>query len=96
MVQDFTGNSQYTERNKFLEEEKPTGRKVEVRFTDGETLVGSILGYDSKRQGFFLFPADPKGNNMRVFVISSSVKKVRYLDVNAAGHLNLGHPEKVS
>ncbi len=82
MVQDFTGNSQYTERNKFLEEEKPTGRKVEVRFTDGETLVGSILGYDSKRQGFFLFPADPKSNNMRVFVISSSVKKVRYPEIS--------------
>jgi hypothetical protein len=89
MVQDFTGTPQYDPRNLFLDEEKPTGRKVEIRFRDGETLVGSILGYDSKRQGFFLFPADPKNNNMRVFVISSAVKKVRFLDLTATGRLKL-------
>ncbi len=92
MVQDFTGNPQYDPRNIFLDEEKPTGRKVEVRFTDGEIIVGSILGYDSKRQGFFLFPPDPKSNNIRVFVISSAVKKVRFLDIDTRGRLNTAHP----
>jgi len=78
-VQDFAGNSLYYERKKYLEGEKPSGRKVEVTFMDGEVLVGTTLGYDPSRPGFFLFPADPKSNNIRVFAISTSVKKVRYL-----------------
>jgi len=78
-VQDFAGNSLYNERKKYLEGEKPSGRKVEVTFMDGEVLVGTTLGYDPNRPGFFLFPADPKSNNIRVFAVSTSVKKVRYL-----------------
>ena len=78
-VRDFIGNSQYYERKKYLEGEKPSGRKVKVTFVDGEVLVGSTLGYDPRRQGFFLFPADPKTNNIRVFAVSSAVKEVRYL-----------------
>jgi len=79
MVRDFIGDPLYKERKKYIEEEKPSGRKVEVTFIDGEVLVGSTLGYDPKRQGFFIFPADPKSNNIRVYVVSSFVEKVRYL-----------------
>jgi hypothetical protein len=79
-VQDFAGNSLYNERKKYIEGEKPSGRKVEVTFMDGEVLVGTTLGYDPNRPGFFLFPADPKSNNIRVFAVSTAaVKKVRYL-----------------
>ncbi len=79
MVRDFIGNSLYKERKKYIEGENPSGKKVEVTFMDGEVLVGSTLGYDPKRQGFFIFSADPKSNNLRVYVVSSFVKKVRYL-----------------
>ena len=79
MVRDFIGNPLYNEQKKYMEAEKPSGRKVEVTFIDGEVMVGSTLGYDPKRQGFFLFPADPQSNNIRVFAISSAVKSVRYL-----------------
>jgi len=78
-VQDFAGNSLYNERKKYIEGEKPSGRKVEVTFADNEVLVGSTLGYDPSRPGFFLFPADPKSNNIRVFAVTSAVKKVRFL-----------------
>jgi hypothetical protein len=78
-VQDFVGNYLYDERKKYIEGEKPSGRKVEVTFTDGEVLIGSTLGYDPSRSGFFLFPADPKSNNIRVFAITTAVKKVRFL-----------------
>jgi len=78
-VQDFAGNPLYNERKKYMEGEKPSGRKVEVTFMDGEVLVGTTLGYDPSRPGFFLFPADPKSNNLRVFAVSTAVKKVRYL-----------------
>jgi hypothetical protein len=79
MVRDFNGNPQYKERKKYLEGEKPSGQKMEVTFTDGEVMVGSTLGYDTKRSGFFLFPADPESNNIRVFAVSSAVAKVRHL-----------------
>ena len=79
MVRDFIGDPLYKERKKYIEGEKPSGRKVEVTFIDGEVLVGSTLGYDPKRQGFFIFPADPKGNNIRAYVVSSAVEKIRYL-----------------
>ncbi len=79
MVVDFVGQPLFKERKKYVEGEKPSGRKVEVTFVDGEVLVGSTLGYDPKRQGFFIFPADPKSNNIRIYVVSSFVEKVRYL-----------------
>jgi hypothetical protein len=79
MVGDFVGHPPYKERKKYVEGEKPSGQKVQVTFIDGEVLVGSTLGYDPKRQGFFIFPADPKSNNIRVYVVSSFVEKVRYL-----------------
>ena len=78
-VQDFDGDAQYSERKSYGDGEKIQGRKVEVAFADGEVLVGSTLGYDPKRPGFFIFPADPKSNNIRLFAITSAVKKVRYL-----------------
>jgi len=79
-VRDFTGNFQYEERKSYLKEEKPSGRKIEVTFKDGEVMVGTTMGYDPKRTGFFLFPADPKSNNIRVFVMTAAVKKVRNLE----------------
>jgi hypothetical protein len=43
-------------------------------------MVGSAsLGYDPKRLGNFIIPADPNSNNIRVFVVSSAVKGVRQL-----------------
>jgi hypothetical protein len=79
IVGDFIGNPEYKERKEYNEGEKTSGRKVEVTFIDGEVLVGSTLGYNSKQQGFFIFPADPESNNKRVYVVSSVVEKVHYL-----------------
>ena len=78
-VRDFAGNSLYNERKHFLEGEHPSGRKVRVTFRDGEMLVGSTVGYDRQRQGFFLIPADPQSNNRSVFAISAAVTGVRFL-----------------
>lgn len=78
-VRDFVGNYQYDERKEYVEGDKPSGRKIEVTFKDGEVLVGTTLGYDPNRPGFFLFPADPKSNNIRVFAVTTAVKRVRFL-----------------
>ena len=80
VVRDFQGNPKYEERNFYMEGENPSGLKLEVTFADGEVMVGStLLSYDAKRQGNFLIPADPRSNNIRVFVISSAVKSVRQM-----------------
>ncbi|MCX5835227.1 MAG: hypothetical protein NTV99_12125 [Deltaproteobacteria bacterium] len=78
-VRDFSGNPSYNERKAFMEGERAQGRKVEITFKDGEKLVGATLGYDPNRSGFFIFPADNKCNNIRVFAIKSSVETVRYI-----------------
>ena len=80
MVRDFSGNTQYKERKTFVKGETSSGLRLEVTFKDGEVIVGStLLGYDPKRQGFFIFPADPKSNNTRIFAVSSAVKQVRFV-----------------
>jgi hypothetical protein len=78
-VKDFGGDPQYRERKKYLEGEKPSGKKVEVTFKDGEVIIGSTLGYDRSRPGFFVFPVDTNANNIRVFAVSPAIKNVRYL-----------------
>ena len=82
VVRDFIGNPQYSERKEYVEGEKPSGQIVEVTFEDGEALVGSILGYDLTRPAFFLFPADPRSNNITVFAVFSAVKAVRHLHLS--------------
>ncbi len=78
-VRDFAGNPQYNERKRPLDGEKISGRMIEVTFRDGEILTGTTTGYDPNRPGFFLFPVDPKANNMKVYVVSGGIGKARFL-----------------
>jgi len=64
---------------KGLMEEKlgaPGLMKVRVTFFDGEVLVGTTHGYTPEREGFFVVPLEKDSNNLRIFVISDSVKKI--------------------
>ena len=76
-VRDFAGDPTYTERKSF--EETAQGRRIEVTFLDDEVLVGSTLSYRPEGSGFFLTPADNRGNNLRVFIGPSAVRHIRYL-----------------
>jgi hypothetical protein len=78
-VRDFAGRPDYQEHKNHSKGERLPGRVVEVTFNDGEVLVGSTMGYDPKRPGFFIFPVDPQSNNARVFALSKAVRLVRYL-----------------
>lgn len=78
-VKDFAGDPAHRDQNDFAEGQLASGRKVEVTFTDGEVIVGTTMGYDPKRPGFFLIPADLQSNNLRVYVVSSAVKGFRFL-----------------
>ena len=77
-VRDFLGNRKYKEQ-KLPNGTKIIGRKVEVTFKDKEVVIGSVLGYNPKKPGFFLSPSDPHSNNLNIFVVSRAVSKVNYL-----------------
>lgn len=78
-VKDFVGNRLHKERKRPAEGDKIQGRLMEVTCRDGEVIVGTTLGYDPSRPGFFLFPIDPKCNNSKIFIVSSSVAKTRFI-----------------
>lgn len=56
------------------------GRKVALQFIDGERLWGYAEGSGAEARGFFFFPTDPRDNNMRIYVVKSSLKEMVYLD----------------
>jgi hypothetical protein len=76
-VRDFDGNPAHVERHTFAT--APHGRKVEITFLDGEVIVGSTLNYRPEGSGFFLCPADPRSNNVRIFVVGASVQHARFI-----------------
>ena len=55
------------------------GRKVQIKFKDGESVIGYTQGFSPDRSGFFVIPADMKGNNERIFVITSATEEVTFL-----------------
>jgi hypothetical protein len=78
-VKDFVGNREREEVQGFPAEKAPPGRKIQVVFHDGETLVGTTQGYDPSRPGFFVSPADAGSNNDRCFVVTSAAKQVSFI-----------------
>ena len=53
------------------------GKKIAVRFKDGELLCGYSLTYVPGREGFFMSPADANTNNLRVYVVNASAEEVK-------------------
>ena len=76
-VREFAGDPKRVDSTDFVAGQH--GRKVEVVFEDGEVLRGTTLGYRKDGSGFFVQPADPASNNMRVFVAPGSTRHVRFL-----------------
>lgn len=78
-VKDFRGNPARENIPGFLTAPAETsqGRKVAVRFRDGELLCGYTLSFSPSRDGFMLFPADSAGNNIRVLVMRAATLEVR-------------------
>jgi len=76
-VWEFTG---IHENHDFMLADAPKSRRtIEVTFTDGEKIVGRPDGYYAQRIGFFMFPANPKGNNIRIFVVTRNTRQVRLI-----------------
>ena len=77
-VKDFIGDASYDEVKAFNAGTPTQGRRMQIVFKDDEMLIGTTMGYQPERTGFFLVPADPKSNNARCFVVATAVKKVSF------------------
>jgi len=76
-ARDFAGDPKHQESHEIAPNVQ--GRKTEVTFRDGEKLVGTTDAYNPKKIGFFVFPCDPRSNNLRVFVVLKNIQELRWL-----------------
>lgn len=77
LVKSFHGNKNYTYT--YADVIPWGGNKVKVEFTDGEVMIGYVPYYPYGHHGFFMTPADLKGNNKYVFVVTSAIKDINFL-----------------
>ena len=77
-VKDFKGASHSPASRGFVPAGagSPGGKKIAALFHDGELMCGYTLSYVPGREGFFMFPADPNSNNLRIFVVNALVEEV--------------------
>jgi hypothetical protein len=76
-VKDLRGDQNRVDAQTF--DHEPRGRKVQVTFRDGEVVTGSTLGYKPNEQGFFVVPANKRGNNLRVYVVTAAIRHIRII-----------------
>lgn len=58
--------------------------RMELTFADGERVVGLTVRYPPIKPFFFVVPADPKSNNIRILVNRAAVKHMAQLPDAAA------------
>jgi len=77
-VKDLEGNPSRQDARGFITAPGETvhGKKLAVRFKDGEILCGYSLSYVPGREGFFMFPADTGSNNLRVYVVANAAAEI--------------------
>jgi hypothetical protein len=83
-VRTFRGNSGYREKKSYGIS-KQSGQKIFIKLKDGEGMVGFLEGHfpwekgfflskhEDVAKGFFILPVDEDSNNIKAFVVSSSV-----------------------
>lgn len=84
-VKSLEGNRHFKENKLKLPPVYRQGRKVNVSFPDGETTVGTTEGFNPSRPGFFFYPADPKSNNLEVFIVTANADEIRILAAEPGG-----------
>jgi hypothetical protein len=78
-VKDYFGNREFVPRHRF-DSAADGARRAIVTFTDGEVIYGISHASDEMPRGFFLSPADPDDNNVRIFVVRSSVRSLQFME----------------
>lgn len=78
-VKDYIGNRDFVARKHF-EEVQRSGHKVILTFRDGEVIYGTVGNDIDDQAGFVFYPVDEKDNNIRIYVVRSSLEEVRRVD----------------
>ena len=77
-VRDLDGDPRRLDLRGFIAGPSETlhGKKVAVRFADGELVCGYTLSYMPRKDAFFMYPADLGSNNLRIYVNAASAVEV--------------------
>jgi hypothetical protein len=77
-VRDLEGNRTYTGHQIIgSSDRRATGAKrLQITFRDGEELMALAPTYEGTRPFFYVLPADPKSNNIRILVNRKAVASV--------------------
>ena len=75
-VNSFEGDKKYT--YKYEDTLFWVGDKILLKFNDGEKIVGYSTQLDYSPVGFFITPADLKGNNNYVFASKSAIESMSF------------------
>jgi len=77
-VKDLEGNRAYRDQQVIgSTDRRATGAKrLQITFRDGEQLVALAPTYEGTRQFFYVLPADPNSNNLRILVNRKAVASV--------------------
>lgn len=78
-VKDLNGNPDRRDIPGFIRGpvETSMGKKIAIRFKDREIGFGYTLSYSCERSGFFVTPADPGSNNLRIYVLNAATLEVK-------------------
>jgi hypothetical protein len=78
-VKDLAGNPTRKDVMGFIAGpgETSQGKKIGVLFKDQELMCGYSLSYLPEREGFFMFPSDKEGNNLRVYILTAACQEVK-------------------
>jgi hypothetical protein len=76
-VKDYLGNRDYDPPPGFGPG-APRGERCIVTFEDGEVIFGTTPDYANHAGGFTLYPSDPADNNVKLFVVRTAVREVKF------------------
>ncbi|MCZ6695403.1 MAG: hypothetical protein O7A63_02575 [Acidobacteria bacterium] len=77
-VKDYGSMRRQVDRAKRFGAGGNQGQRTIVEFRDGEKIWGFTEEYSANSLGFYFVPADAQENNMRIFIVNSSVKQINF------------------
>ena len=78
-VKSFQGNFLHKTLHTF-DDEPAYGKKVMLKFRDGERFYGRVEVLRPEDPGFFIYPLDKASNTIRAFVIKDFITDIRLMD----------------
>ena len=73
-VRDYLGNRDF-KANTGFSAKQPEGRQAVLTFKDGEKIWGTIPPEENpEADGFHFIPSDEEDNNVRIYVVTSSLE----------------------